>query len=490
MRILHTISKNTFEAYRCSLQTIQLPHEQNRSIRAEDEKWDEFVIPEIKVLALQVLVKGWKEYPILEGLPTCVDRYTLVEMLPTDLPFELVIVKIPYEHYWERAAKDRWTHNNPGEHGNSWRQLYCERHFADYLENLEPAFFEGQQEACNNLISLVRNYIQTLKIRRLVPSNTSSTGPDKDDEDKLPATELIVHHIPLNLILPKFHQLRELYINFGMIYMNDGFEWRDFEFSVEDCVKLSRCLSDSCALKKFSLTRSNLDQPRVAALLRGIAVNNRIEILDLSHCKLGDTGAHAVGEFLTKHRRLKELHLANNKIGESGVAGIVYGLLQQNSTPLKHLNLRLNPLRDAGGAHICGFLLRNKNIQVLNLSGCQFTGETGVGMAEIIASGYMKSFTLELDLSNNDLGPIAGEAFEVGMKTCSVILNLDVRMCNFTKESEYSISESIIRNREDKKREKLGASTARHSSVYVPLRAKSLQPPSEYKAVQERKEYD
>lgn len=76
-------------------------------------------------------------------------------------------------------------------------------------------------------------------------------------------------------------------------------------------------------------------------------------MLDLSHCKLADTGAHAIGEFLRIHKRIKELHLVNNGIGPNGLAGIVHGLLQDSSAPLKYLNLRLNPLRDEGGVHIC-----------------------------------------------------------------------------------------------------------------------------------------
>lgn len=41
--------------------------------------------------------------------------------------------------------------------------------------------------------------------------------------------EDIAHHIPMAIILPQFPHLAEIYLNFGMIYMNDGFEWRDFE---------------------------------------------------------------------------------------------------------------------------------------------------------------------------------------------------------------------------------------------------------------------
>lgn len=79
----------------------------------------------------------------------------------------------------------------------------------------------------------------------------------------------------------------------------------------------------------------------------------QIEKLDLSHCKLMDTGAHAVGEFLSMHQKLKTLHLANNNIGPNGVAGIVYGLIKASSTALKNLDLRLNPLQTKGINYIC-----------------------------------------------------------------------------------------------------------------------------------------
>lgn len=92
---------------RCSVQTKNLPREQERSIRAEDETWDELVVPELKTLALGALIKCWQSTPILDELPTHVDRDVLLEMLPTDLPFDLVIDRIPYEYYWCRAAKDR-----------------------------------------------------------------------------------------------------------------------------------------------------------------------------------------------------------------------------------------------------------------------------------------------------------------------------------------------------------------------------------------------
>ncbi|XP_050446772.1 dynein regulatory complex subunit 5-like [Cataglyphis hispanica] len=473
MRIPHSISKNVVAAYRCSPETLLLPQEQGRTLRAEDASWDDGAIPDLKTLALRAIVSTWKDNPILEDLPTCVDRELLLEILPTDLPFESTITKIADGFYWERAAKDRWEQNDPGKYGDSWRRLYCERHLSEYLETLEASYFEAQRKECEKLINLVKDYIYVIRLRSLVPTKKLVT--EEDDEESALIDKDIVHHIPMAIILPQLPNLTEIYLNFGMIYMDDGFEWRDFKFSLEDCISLGEGIKASPKLKKFSLTRSNLDQHRIAAILQGMALNDNIEELDVSHCKLMDTGAHAVGEFLSMHRKLKTLHLTNNNIGPSGVAGIVFGILKGTSTALKNLNLRLNPLQDEGANHVCALLVRNKTLETLNISGCELGSEAGIALAGVLSSGCVELETLSLDISNNDFGLTAGESFEAAMASasCSYIIHLDGRMCNFSKESEYSINESAYRNKQNMKKERIRAEFSRrddYSSI-----AKDLQ---------------
>lgn len=64
----------------------------------------------------------------------------------------------------------RWEHNDPNEHGGSWRRLYCERHLAEYLETLEASYFESQKEECEKLIALVKNHIYVIRLRSLAPT--------------------------------------------------------------------------------------------------------------------------------------------------------------------------------------------------------------------------------------------------------------------------------------------------------------------------------
>ncbi|XP_029159662.1 dynein regulatory complex subunit 5-like [Nylanderia fulva] len=438
MRIPHTISKNVVAAYRCSPETSLLPQEQGRTLRTEDTSWDDDVIPDLKILALRVIVSIWKDNPVLGDLPTCVDRDVLLETLPTDLPFELTITRIGDGFYWERAAKDRWEHNDPNEYGGSWRRLYCERHLAEYLETLHASYFEAQREECENLMTLLKDYIHVVRLRSLVPTKKQIKRVD-DEDDESALEEDIAHHIHMAIILPQFPHLTEIYLNFGMIYMDDGFEWRDFEFSLEDCISLGEGIKATPKLKKFSLTRSNLDRPRIAAILQGIVSNDNIEELDVSHCNLMDTGAHAVGEFLSMHRKLRTLHLTNNNIGPIGVAGVVHGILKASSCALKNFDLRLNPLLDEGAHHVCALLVRNKTLETLNISGCGLTSEAGIALAGVLASGCVELKILSLDVSNNNFGLTAGESFEAAVASCSYIIHLDGRMCNFSKESEYSI---------------------------------------------------
>ncbi|XP_044004505.1 dynein regulatory complex subunit 5 isoform X2 [Aphidius gifuensis] len=480
MKIPQIISRNVIEAYRCSNETKLLPIEINRSIQSDNENWDENIVPELRKISLNILAENWIINPVLDELENSADRDELLELLSTNIPLDIIIKKIPDECYWSRAAKARWQYNNPGEHGNSWRRLYCERHLAEFIEKMDNDDYHKNE--CDKLIDLVAPYIKILNIRSLIPFIYPVKVFHQDDDDINLTPELMtVHHVQFENILIKLPELCEIHINFGVIYMNDGFEWRDFEFSVEDCLSLGKGIKNSLKLVKITITRSNLDQPRVAALLHGVV----IQVLDLSHCKLGDTGAHAIGEFLRIHKRIKELHLVNNGIGPNGLAGIVHGLLQDSSAPLKYLNLRLNPLRDEGGVHICALLLRISSLEKLNVSGCCFNTETGLGLAEVLSSGFMKILYLSLNLSNNDLGHIAGEAFNIAIKNCKKIVELDMRMCNFKKESEFLISKNITRNKEEMSRKK-GRSEyeRRRSSAFIPLRAKSLLPPAGFEDVQ------
>lgn len=51
-------------------------------------------------------------------------------------------------------------------------------------------------------------------------------------------------------------------------------------------------------------------------------------------------------------------------------------------------------------------LLQHKTLEKLNISGCCLGTKTGMGIADVISRGHIKISSLDLDISNNNLGPI------------------------------------------------------------------------------------
>lgn len=129
-------------------------------------------------------------------------------------------------------------------------------------------------------------------------------------------------------------------------------------------------------------------------------------------------------------------------------------------------------------------------MEALNISSCSLRTDTGMALAEVLASGFPKFQQMMLDVSNNDFGPIgmfdfdldaninntdyrqslneyfngrccslfcclsnllvffflkAGRAFEIAAKSCQALIEFDGRMCKFLEESEYLINDAVGR---------------------------------------------
>lgn len=55
---------------------------------------------------------------------------------------------------------------------------------------------------------------------------------------------------------------------------------------------------------------------KVKYILRGLLDNQVIEVIDFSHCKIGDDGASSVAKFISKRDRIRTLILADNLFGK------------------------------------------------------------------------------------------------------------------------------------------------------------------------------
>ena len=156
----------------------------------------------------------------------------------------------------------------------------------------------------------------------------------------------------------------------------------------------------------------------------------RLTRLDLSQNKLGDRGAHVVGEVLSSADcSLQVLDLSNNKIGYSGAYHLADAFIKGHNKSLKILNLMDNNI-ETEGAESFGVVLKfNHSLQEINLSRNSI-GDRGV---RLIAQGLVESddTTLKrLDISWNGIKDTGAGFLADMLRHNSVLTHLNLK-CNF-----------------------------------------------------------
>ncbi|XP_069684798.1 dynein regulatory complex subunit 5-like isoform X2 [Periplaneta americana] len=239
-----------------------------------------------------------------------------------------------------------------------------------------------------------------------------------------------------------FMQTENLHIMFGVRDCGMNFDWLLFKLSTMDCTNIGLGLDAANRLKVFRIHRSNLDNEKVSVLLRHMIENASITRLDFSHCQISDNGALAIGKLVSVHPTLKEVVLRNNAIGPIGSNGLAYALQQQGS-PLDLLDLRLNHIGDTGVIDLCAALAKSRYPRELILAGCGLTEKAAIRLGQML----QQNSTLQaLDVSNNHLGEIGGEAFALGLNENTTLLRLDYRMTGITDEYRSLINQALSNN--------------------------------------------
>lgn len=90
MRIPFIINKDVKNVYIPAKETLELVSEVERIIRSEDFEWDNNLVPSLVTLCVRTIATSFHQHPLLD-LPFCADRDHLLQILPTDLPLELVV---------------------------------------------------------------------------------------------------------------------------------------------------------------------------------------------------------------------------------------------------------------------------------------------------------------------------------------------------------------------------------------------------------------
>ncbi|CAK1548344.1 unnamed protein product [Leptosia nina] len=185
--------------------------------------------------------------------------------------------------------------------------------------------------------------------------------------------ELSRDHISLHAALSNLQNLVELHITYQLRRIGVEYRRDQFQFTNNDAKNLAKGLQNCKLLKVFRITRTDLNCQRVKYILRGLLNGPHLETLDFSHCKVGDEGAGHIAKFMAKHDKLRNLILADNIFGPTGIE-IISQVLNHTSCGVRMLDLRLNnKLGSDGIAHVAVSVARGCNLISLNISGCGIT---------------------------------------------------------------------------------------------------------------------
>ncbi|MBN3305928.1 DRC5 protein, partial [Amia calva] len=415
-----------------------------RRIIAEDPEWSLAVIPLLRNLCLQHIIKNFHENPILDKLLPS-HKAQVLEKLSTSLPLKVTANLISDEGYWRRCCTQRWGISDVSQYGDSWKRMFFERHLKNIIELFIPDVTDPQTVL--EMVPLCRNYVKKLDISQLLPPVKE---PQKGDEDDCSDTASdagfdgpSMDHFDFGILLDKLSHLEELHLVYGVKGCGMNFEWNLFEFTYRDCQSLAKALKSCKTLKVFKIHQSKVDDEKARVLIHSLLDHHVLKELDLSHNIIGDRAARAIGKLINRSN-LEKLSVYDNKIRGPGAQAIAYAL-SRNIT-LRSLNLRLNRIGDEGGQAIAQALLKNTTLVDLHLGSNELTEPTATALSQVLVQNKtIKS----INLSCNRLGSDGGKQLEEGMSHNGTVVEFDIRLTEVDQEGEYCISQ-VLRSNQDK----------------------------------------
>lgn len=364
---------------------------------------------------MQVIAENFETSLTFGDLP---EEYVtkIIDLLPLDLPLELVGTLIKHESYWKRRSNARWRNCECSSHGDSWKQLYFERNLEHALEHFDPS--TSELEDLKKLLVFSRPFVRSIRLQQL-PS-----------------------HLDLTFIFDVMSTtLVTLELTYGMRNVGMDYDRSLFGMKLSDCRSLAKSLERCETLTHLELRNNMLDDDRVRMLASGLVDNLSVVHLDLSHNRIADRGIRAIAKLLDARSVLTYLNLTDNAIHAEGARALARALRSNHA--LLDLRLRLNRIGDEGGRALLDVLSVNHALQRLDLA----ANNLGAQSAQSLANMLRENDALrEIIINSNDLGG-AGEETSQDIRDAvnenGVLDVLDMRNCNVSLEIEAAITETL-----------------------------------------------
>ena len=171
-------------------------------------------------------------------------------------------------------------------------------------------------------------------------------------------------------------------------------------------------------------------------------LNKTITQLDLSHNKIGQSGARKIAKYLLQSQILTHLNLGDNCINYEGSRYLCQALKVNKS--LVDLNLKLNRIDDKAGQKMCIDLrVKDSHLETINLAANLLGNMFCESLSEYIS---YNTFIKKLDISSNQIDESNAATLKGSLLANDRILQFDVKRNGFTPETEEEIDEIVTKN--------------------------------------------
>ena len=204
-------------------------------------------------------------------------------------------------------------------------------------------------------------------------------------------------------------------------------------------------------LQDVKMSRLGL-RPEDAVLVgQYTSLNKRLWELDMSFNNIGDEGAAIIAASVRSHSSLRVLKLRANGIAFHGAQELAT-MIQINQA-LKELDLSANHFGARESSAIAAALTANRFLTSLQFAS-QYRPKSGKSIGEAGAAAFAASIATgkdmklqTLDLSHNQLGPLGAKALEKAlMKPLSPLSTLIISHNSFGKSGAFSLARALEKN--------------------------------------------